>query len=94
MRHDGRAHLFPLLSAEGPTSCRASPRAPPPSTRPRRIPDPLTPFFSPGTAALKGVGCHRAALFPFSPLPPIPLRVNLVVAHYTPPHCLLSKPGH
>jgi hypothetical protein len=59
----------------------------PPCTRP------LDPILSPAVMALNGAGrCH--APFPLSPSPRFPLRVKLAAAHYTPPRCLLSEPGH
>jgi hypothetical protein len=93
MRHDDRTRPFPPLPGRCRPSATPIPLAPPPSTRPApyRTPDPIFLSHRRDVKWSWAPSCHP---FPFSPSLPFPLRVKLVVAHYTPPRCLLSKPGH
>jgi hypothetical protein len=54
----------------------------------------LDPIFLSLHHSFKGSWSPSCRPFTFSPSSPFRLRVKLVAAHYTPPHCLLSKPGN
>jgi hypothetical protein len=99
-RHGGCARLFsPLLGHCQPSTAPLVAAPVPllllhlaPNPTPYRTPP--DPFFLSYHRGFKGSRSPSRHPFSFSPSPPFPLQVKLITAHYTPPHCLLSKSGH